>query len=258
MLPKIIAAPMTGVSDAKLAIACDRVGITGSISIFMDVQDPIDNLERQLAEFSEARGHTNLIVSYGDLDKIFPAGSTQRQFDVLRKWKVKYLYQLNPRVNMPEDFVVIGRIGRDYIVFKTEHAAGRTYLNGNKLELQIASSPVPVICAGGVYDKNDAQAYFDLGAHSVAVGTILACSVESSIPLEVKHRMIASTEKNLSRFKSDDRQGLFIKNIDDSDFNHYNSLYRGLKGGDGHVYAGTAIDRITELETVEEIAQRLL
>jgi NAD(P)H-dependent flavin oxidoreductase YrpB (nitropropane dioxygenase family) len=255
MLPKIIAAPMTGVSDAKLAIACDRVGITGSISIFMDVEDPIDNLERQLAEFSEARGHTNLIVSYGDLDKIFPAGSTQRQFDVLRKWKVKYLYQLNPRVNMPEDFTVIGR---DYVVYKTEKAAGQTYVASDGLQEKIESASVPVICAGGVYDKNDAQAYFDLGAHSVAVGTILACSVESSIPLAVKHHMIASTENNLSRFKSDDRQGLFIKNIDDSDFNHYNSLYRGLKGGDGHVYAGTAIDRITELETVEEIAQRLL
>lgn len=255
MLPKIIAAPMTGVSDAKLAIACDRVGITGSISIFMDVKDPIDNLEKQLAEFSEARGHTNLIVSYGDLDKIFPAGSTQRQFDVLREWKVKYLYRLNPRINMPEDFIVIGR---DYKVLKTEHAAGCTYVSSSELESQIAASPVPVICAGGVYDKNDAQEYFDLGAHSVAVGTILACSVESSIPLAVKQRMIASTANHLGRFKSDDRQGLFIKNVDDSDFNHYNSLYRGLKDGDGHVYAGAAIDRITELETVEEIAQRLL
>ena len=255
MLPKIIAAPMTGVSDARLAIACDRVGITGSISIFMDVEDLLDNLERQLAEFSEATGHTDLIVSYGNLDKVFTTGSTQRQFDVLRKWKVKYLYQLNPRVNMPEDFVVIGR---DYIVLKTEHAAGLTSVKRSELKFAIASSSVPVICAGGVYDKNDAQAYFDLGAHSVAVGTILACSVESSIPLEVKQRMIASTANHLSRFKSDNRQGLFIKNVDDSDFNHYNSLYSGIKGSDGHVYAGAAIDRITKLETVEEIAQRLL
>lgn len=255
MLSRIIAAPMTGVSDAKLAIACDRVGITGSISIFMDVEDPVANLDNALEEFCNDRGHSNVIVSYGNLDKIFPKGSNNRCLEILRKWQVGYLYKLNVRHPMPEDFVVIGR---DYIVFKTEHAAGRTYLNSTKLESQIAASPVPVICAGGVYDKNDAQAYFDLGAHSVAVGTILACSVESSIPLEVKHRMIASTENDLSRFKSDDRQGLFIKNIDDSDFNHYNSLYRGLKGGDGHVYAGTAIDRITELETVEEIAQRLL
>ena len=254
MLPKFIAAPMTEVSDAKLAIACDRVGITGSISSFWDVDDPLDNLERQLAEFAEARGHTNLIVSYADLDKISEGGS-HRQFDVFRKWKVKYLYRLNPRLTMPEDFVVIGR---DYIVLKTEHAAGRTYVDSSQLESQIASISVPVICAGGVYDKNDAQAYFDLGAHSVAVGTILACSVESSIPLEVKQRMIASTANNLNRFKSDNRQGLFIKNAGDTEFNHYGSLKSGLKGGDGHVYAGTAIDRITKLETVEEIAQRLL
>jgi len=255
MLSRIIAAPMTGVSDAKLAIACDRVGITGSISIFMDVEDPIDNLERQLAEFSEARGHTNVIVSYGDLDRVFPAGSTQRQFDVLREWKVKYLYHLNPRINMPEDFVVIGR---DYIVIKTEHAAGSTHVKSVDLKYVIASAVVPVICSGGVYDKNDAQAYFDSGAHSVAVGTTLACSEESSIPLEVKQRMIASTANHLSRFKSDNRLGLFIDNVHDSDYNHTNSLYRGLKGGDGHVYAGAAIDRINKLETVEEIAQRLL
>jgi NAD(P)H-dependent flavin oxidoreductase YrpB (nitropropane dioxygenase family) len=254
-LPRVIAAPMTGVSDAKLAIACDRAGITGSISIFMDVEDPVSNLDTELDKFCSATGHSNVIVSYGDLDKIFPEGSNKRCLEVLRKWQVSYLYRLNATQSMPEDFTVIGR---DYAVYKTEKAAGKTYVESDSLQERIESTSVPVICAGGVYDMADVEYYLNLGAHSVAVGTVLACSVESSIPLDVKQRMITSSQSDLSRFASDGRQALFIKNIDDTQFNHYSSLKLGLKGGDGHVYSGTAITRINKLETVADIASRLL
>ena len=255
MLSKVIAAPMTGVSDAKLAIACDRVGITGSISIFMDVEDPVANLDNALEEFCNDRGHSNVIVSYGNLDKIFPKGSNNRCLEILRKWQVGYLYRLNVSQPMPEDFTVIGR---DYVVYKTEKAAGQTYVGLDGLQERIESASVPVICAGGVYDRADVEYYLKLGAHSVAVGTALACSAESNIPLDVKQRMITSNQADLSRFSNDGRQALFIKNIDDTEFNHYNSLKLGLKGGDGHVYAGTAINKINKIETVSDIADRLL
>lgn len=255
MLPKVIAAPMTGVSDAKLAIACDRVGIIGSISIFMDTEDPVSNLDTELDKFCSATGHSNVIVSYGNLDKIFPEGSNNRCLEILRKWKVGYLYRLNVSQPMPEDFTVIGR---DYVVYKTEKAAGQTYVASDGLQEKIESASVPVICAGGVYNRADVEYYLNLGAHSVAVGTALACSAESNIPLDVKQRMITSNQSDLSRFANDGRQGLFIKHIDDKQFNHYNSLKLGLKGGDGHVYAGTAINKINKIETVSDIADRLL
>jgi len=251
-LPRVIAAPMTGVSDAKLAIACDRVGITGSISSFMDVEDQVANLDSALKEFCNDRGHSNVIVSYGNRAD---DGFDQRCLEVLRKWQVSYLYRLNATQPIPEDFTVIGR---DYVVYKTEKAAGKTYVESDSLQERIESASVPVICAGGVYDRADVEYYLNLGAHSVAVGTVLACSAESSIPLDVKQRMITSSQSDLSRFASDGRQALFIKNIDDTQFNHSNSLKLGLKGGDGHVYSGTAINRINKLETVADIASRLL
>jgi NAD(P)H-dependent flavin oxidoreductase YrpB (nitropropane dioxygenase family) len=251
-LPRVIAAPMTGVSDAKLAIACDRAGITGSISIFMDVDDQVANLDSALEEFCNDRGHSNVIVSYGNRAN---DGFNQRCLEVLRKWQVGYLYILNYPAPMPEDFTVIGR---DYVVYKTEKAAGLGFGGSYSLQERIESTSVPVICAGGVYDRADVEYYLNLGAHSVAVGTALACSAESNIPLDVKKRMITSNQADLSRFANDGRQALFIKNIDDTEFNHSNSLRLGLKGGEGHVYAGTAIDRINKLETVADIAGRLL
>jgi NAD(P)H-dependent flavin oxidoreductase YrpB (nitropropane dioxygenase family) len=140
-------------------------------------------------------------------------------------------------------------------MFKTSKAGG---LGGRAENCIIPDIPQPVILSGGVYDKNDIDYYLSLGAIAVEVGTVFAASKESCLSDATKQSIIDKGLKDLRRFKSDNRLGLNIQDYNDSGFNHYGSLLKGIKDPTkGHIYAGEAVERITEILSVAEIMKRL-
>lgn len=249
-IPKIIAAPMTAVSTSRLAIACDMAGIFPSIYL-SNSEEHFQASVKELDIFCSKVGHNNVIVSIGNTHDI--------TLKILERYKIPVIYPLNSWKECDWNLLDKDKnFKRKYKIFKTTKSAGEgLYSDEDVIEYVSRIDAKPVACFGGVYDKTDVDHYISLGATVVGVGTILACSVESPIHDEVKLRMIESSSKDLKRFTNDGKQGLFITNTEDTNYNHTTSLRRGIKNLDGHVYSGTAIDRITKLETVEEIAQRL-
>ena len=96
----IIAAPMTGVSDVKLACAVDSAGGLASIQYFNNVSDrtvdPFIYLEHQLDNFYMLQGHNNLIVSHGNINKMHGGGSHERILDICDNFGVQYIESLYP------------------------------------------------------------------------------------------------------------------------------------------------------------------
>ena len=271
----IIAAPMTGVSNAKLACAVDSAGGLASIQYYNDIFDetynPFGYLEQQLHEFYMSQGHNNLIVSHGNINKLYGSGSHERILDICDNFGVTYIESLHfphtidpdPRFQWiqrsPIPHEVIGseqQSNADFIMFKTPKAAGGGSQQFGSIKLPTISQPI--ILSGGVYDKTDVDYYLSLGAIAVEVGTVFAASKESCLSDATKQSIIDKGLKDLGKFTSDNRQGINIQNYDDPGFNHMHSLLKGIKDPTkGHIYAGEAVERITEILPVSEIMRRL-
>lgn len=119
---------------------------------------------------------------------------------------------------------------------------------------------------GGVGSAKQVREYMDMGAEIVAVGTVLALSVESPMSTETKLAAIQSKSTDLTQFthtvgnverKQTTLQ--FEPYTGPDDANGTMGLLRGLRGrGTGHVYMGHAVDHVTELRTCKEIIQDLM
>jgi NAD(P)H-dependent flavin oxidoreductase YrpB (nitropropane dioxygenase family) len=118
---------------------------------------------------------------------------------------------------------------------------------------------------GGVGTAEQVKEYIDLGAEIVAVGTVLALSAESSLSVETKLAAIKKQSKDLTQFlhtvgnverKQNALQFEPYQGPDDA--NGTIGLIRGMRGkSDGHVYLGQGIDYVTEIQSCEQIIQRL-
>jgi NAD(P)H-dependent flavin oxidoreductase YrpB (nitropropane dioxygenase family) len=118
---------------------------------------------------------------------------------------------------------------------------------------------------GGIGSADQVREYMDLGAEMVAVGTVLALSIESPMSTETKLAAIQAQSKDLKQFthtvgnverKQNTLQFEPYQGPDDA--NGTMGLIRGLRGKeDGHVYLGHAIDHVTELRSCKEIIQDL-
>ena len=273
-LPRVIAAPMTGVSDAKLACAVDSAGGLASLQYFNDIfdetYDPFIYLEQQLDEFYISQGHNNLIVSHGNIERLYGKGAHEKILDICDNFSVTYIesFHSHHTVNPDPRFEWIHReqlpnepnwfhtdSNADYLMFKTPKAAGG---GGNANNLTLPNTKQPVILSGGVYDKTDVDYYLSLGAIAVEVGTVFAASKESCLSDATKQSIIDKGLKDLGKFTSDNRQGLNIQDHDDKGFNHMHSLLKGINDPtQGHIYAGEAVERITEILSVADIMKRL-
>ncbi len=271
---KIIAAPMTGVSNAKLACAVDSAGGLASVQYYNDIfdetYDPFIYLEQQLDEFYISQGHNNLIVSHGNIERLYGKGAHEKILDICDNFGVTYIESLHAphTVNPDPRFEWIQRSplpnepnwfhtdsNADYLMFKTPKAAGG---GGNANNLTLPNTKQPVILSGGVYDKTDVDYYLSLGAIAVEVGTVFAASKESCLSDATKQSIIDKGLKDLGKFTSDNRQGLNIQDHDDKGFNHMHSLLKGINDPtQGHIYAGEAVERITEILPIADIMKRL-
>ena len=118
---------------------------------------------------------------------------------------------------------------------------------------------------GGVGTAEQVKDYIDLGAEIVAVGTLLALSIESPMSTETKLAAIKAQSKDLKEFthtvgnvkrKQTALQSKPYQGPDDA--NGTMGLVRGLRGKEtGHVYVGHGIDHVTELRSCKNIIQDL-
>ena len=118
---------------------------------------------------------------------------------------------------------------------------------------------------GGVGTAEQVKEYIDLGAETVAVGTVLALSAESPLSTETKLAAIKKQSKDLTQFthvvgnverKQNSLQFEPYQGPDDA--NGTMGLIRGMRGkSDGHVYLGKGIDHVTQIQSCKQIIQRL-
>jgi NAD(P)H-dependent flavin oxidoreductase YrpB (nitropropane dioxygenase family) len=118
---------------------------------------------------------------------------------------------------------------------------------------------------GGVGTAEQIKDYIDLGAEMVAVGTLLALSVESALSTETKLAAIQKGSADLTKFvhqvggverKQSALQFQPYRGPDDA--NGTMGLLRGMRGRkDGHVYLGQGIDHVNELKTCQQIIEQL-
>ena len=119
---------------------------------------------------------------------------------------------------------------------------------------------------GGVGTADQVQDYINLGAKMVAVGTVLALSVESTMATETKLAAIQKQSQDLVQSTHDfggvkrKQSALKFGNYaGPDDANGTIGLVRGLNGKkDSHVYLGHGIDHVTEILSCQQIIQRLV
>jgi len=154
----------------------------------------------------------------------------------------------------------------DAIGLKGPAGAGRVMETDLTLEEMLAKClekfpNIPVITVGGIGTNLDVKKFLDLGAMAVSAGTIFAASTESPVSALAKQKMIESNDQSLSKINTDRLKQNALK-FDDfdrpDDDNNTFGLQAGVRDGKvGHVFAGHAINSITEILPVKTIIQRL-
>lgn len=187
---------------------------------------------------------------------------------VLTIWKhsgYKFLYKSLARFVIYDIVKHYGYDLFDAFVLKGPNAAGMVVdrRNSNTLydditEIVKRHSDIIIIPSGGIGSKQQIDQYLDLGIDCVAIGTLFAASIESTISNTTKLQMIAHTATDLNRFKISNQNALVFSKIDKDDFNHTISLVEGIKTGNtGHIFAGSGIENIKKITSTLEIVQEL-
>ena len=155
---------------------------------------------------------------------------------------------------------------------KGSDAAGvtsSTYTTAEMFKLQKDLTPDAIIIPyGGVGTPKQVADYISAGATAVGVGTLLAASVESNLSMDTKLALVGAKTENLVKLPDTGQQSLLFeaegqilnKKQNKHDWNREQSLEQGLRGNahEGHIYAGTAVDYITEIRPVKEIVEYLV
>jgi len=154
----------------------------------------------------------------------------------------------------------------DAIGLKGPAAAGRVMETDLTLEQLVQQAvndfpTIPVISVGGIGTKEDVQRLMDLGVMAVGAGTIFAVSKESPVSQEAKLKMISANSSQLSKLNTDNlkQNALKFSEFNQPDnTNNTLSLRAGIKTGtQGHIFAGRAINDITEILPVNIIIESL-
>ena len=117
-----------------------------------------------------------------------------------------------------------------------------------------------LIVSGGINTSADIKRMISLGADWVSIGTMFCTSVESSMSVEAKNKIINATYSDTQKLSTGARQSsLVFSSIEEKDMNNTLGLYHGVRTGtSGHVYVGTGIDMISKIEPVQDIVNRLV
>lgn len=279
----ILVLPMNGVSDGDLATAVSNAGAFPSISVFNYYQNKsivLDYLNKDLQKFSDATGHSNILISmhWEDFLKI-------ETLELLLKNEIKFIELFIRPLNNELWEVLSNKISEvrklgmkiffktakllpvsefDAIILKGPNGAGRTFFDGNDLQTSFDNFSKTVgsdkiIPSGGIGNYNDTQYFLNQGALAVGIGTLIAASEESKVSLETKKRIIESTSKDIVNIGPLNCRGLLFSLVDKDDDNNSRSLREGIKGTEsGCIYVGNGIDYINEILPVKTIIERLI
>lgn len=285
----IICSPMNSVSDVNLAVACHNAGILPSLVQFGYVTDgvfDIKKFENALAEFAELSNNGKLLVATdvksiqsNDIISLFVKYNVQ-YVEILdcEAYNVRDMY--NASIQLREKNIIVSpkllaghksvkqifdNIGPiDCVTIKGPNGAGRG-LEGIVLEEEIVKIKqefpnIILIVSGGINTSADIKRMISLGADWVSIGTMFCTSVESSMSVEAKNKIINATYTDTQKLSTGARQSsLVFSSIEEKDMNNTLGLYHGVRTGtSGHVYVGTGIDMISKIEPVQDIVNRLV
>lgn len=271
----IICSGMNGVSDLKLALACAKAGITPSFvpyshssfsSFFTDYNeykkqtDVIPFVCLGIKELLHDKLYHNWLPRGIDLVEIIESNNLDNQtkdmINELRDIGMFISLKILATNEIEEYIDVI-----DMVTIKGPEGAGRGNENINLLDetkrLRRKYPGLKIIASGGIKDKNDIENLIKSGADAVSIGTMFALSEESSIPSDVKLKIIKT--KSLSRLtKGAMNKGIIFDQIETDDFNNTKSNNIGISTGkSGHVNMGESVKYISVIETVETIVSKL-
>ena len=268
----IICTPMNFVSDAKLAVACNKAGIVPSLVGSSD-------LEEQLKEFRESCPKGDLVLA-ADLQRM--EKHLVYLIALYRKYGVSHIQVLNNSnsntntlklLNSEVDIKIIYKSLRpmdlskmlhcDAIDLKSPDAASRVRITGQTtikrfLEQKAINPNLPIIVTGGISTSAEIKMYLDAGAEAVGLGTMFALSEESRINSDKKLEMIKKSFSDVMSIGKNRMNGIVFSKTPDTDDNHSDGLKLGRDTIDrGVIWAGKALNNITAIESVQTIVDRL-
>jgi NAD(P)H-dependent flavin oxidoreductase YrpB (nitropropane dioxygenase family) len=290
----IICSGMNRVSNVKLALAVKKEGCYPSLVAFNHlVIDPVTNKATNDASLLDSAMEAYLKYA-GDSDYILGVSSQLLQkwknaMDVIYKYKPAYveLYDTDG-FDDPEFFNIIKSLqdngtrvlvkalsavvplmdtkmcsAIDGIIIKGPKAAGRVSheevdLIKDVQKLRAYRNDWVIVAQGGVHDSAGIQELLDAGATAVSMGTIFALSEESPMSLETKQKMLEASYADTVRIGQANQNGLLFTKTDNDVENNTIGLAKGVRTGtQGHVFAGAAIDYVSEIKPVSQIIAEL-
>lgn len=115
------------------------------------------------------------------------------------------------------------------------------------------------IPSGGIYSSKQVKKYINAGAKIVSVGSFFTVAEESPISIETKNRILSSTNVDIKKFNSTNRNSIIFSKILDDDANHTNSLRSGIiNPSSGHIFMGSAVDHINKIKPLKDLVQELI
>ena len=210
-------------------------------------------------------------IIYGDKNTFRPTGSEEELTeDVIKLLQpIKALgTKVFKRIYDNVDQATMDRHLLDGFCIKGAESAGfssTTPIKESFLRQREFTPTAMLIPYGGIGTAEQVREYMELGAEMVAVGTVLALSIESPMSTETKLAAIKAQSKDLIQFSHTvanverKQSALQFKPYEGpDDANGTMGLIRGLRGKEtGHVYFGKGIDHVTELRSCQEIISDL-
>jgi NAD(P)H-dependent flavin oxidoreductase YrpB (nitropropane dioxygenase family) len=282
-------AVMNQVSDVNLALAVHEAAAMPSLMVTGD--NRTDKINIALSEFVKCTGRANIVLhlDYSDLINV-------EIMKLIKHYKVSHVELLGALdtngITTQQEFehVMSSPLYRNGLKFlqsttktiiriltatnkesnvnayalKGSDSAGFTGklsvldLFNQQLRLTPGMSLIPY---GGIGTPKQVADYINQGAAAVAVGTLFAASKESCLDNSVKQKMISADTTSLTKF-STSQQALVLGEPNqvaaDLTPNRQTSLEAGIAGQGGLIYAGTAIDYVTEIRSVKDIVEYLV
>ncbi|AKI97804.1 2-nitropropane dioxygenase [Kosmotoga pacifica] len=202
------------------------------------------------------------------------AGNPGKYMDRLKEAGIKVI----PVVASPGLAKRVERLGADAVIAEGMEAGGHIgKLTTMVLVPQVVDAvSIPVIAAGGIADARTAAAAFCLGAEGIQIGTLFACSLESTAHENFKKRVLSassldavvtgeSTGHPVRSLRNSLTKKLLELEVSGATFEEIErlavgGLRRAVREGDtktGSVMAGQVAGMIKEIKPVKEIIQEI-
>lgn len=271
----IVCSPMNRVSSVGLAVACNKAGIVPSLVVNYEI-------EEQLKEFRNFCPDGDIILASDLMLAISLIGMNRMmnilidykvshiqllkmlkntEYSILQKLKdneIKIIYKSQCPVDLPSDMTFI-----DAIDLKSPDAASRVVIDGQTtmerfLEQKRKIPNTPIIVTGGISTSAQIKMYLWAKAEAIGLGTMFALSKESAIHPDKKLEMIKKSFSDVVQRGLNNMNAIVFSETPDTDGNNTTGLILGRDTKDrGLIFAGKALDNITEIESVQTIVDRL-